>query len=489
MKRTEEDVCYQAMRSRDRRFDGRFFTAVKTTGIYCRPICPARTPRRENVTFLPTAAAAEALGYRACKRCRPDACPGTDEWLMQSAVVSRALCCIHDGALDEGSVAELSSRVGVGPRHLNRLFHEQLGASPAAIARTRRAHFARRLLDQTDLSVTRVAFGAGFSSIRRFNTVMRESYGRTPTELRKAGRRSPRQNRDRSVLRLCLPYRPPLHWEGLLGFLRPRCIPGVESLQGDVYRRVVETPEGADCIEVRPHPERHHVELLAPTALSPDLQQIVGRTERLFDLAADSRVIDEALGRDPWLLSRMVSGIRVPGCWDGFELTVRAILGQQVTVAGATTLAGRLVEQHGRRVLEREDGLHSLFPEAATLADASLQDLGIPRQRAVAIQTFARAVADGDLDLSPSADPDATQEALRGLPGIGPWTAAYVAMRSLLHPDVFLPGDLGLRKAASGDGRLCTPERLLRQAESWRPWRSYAAMTLWETLRDQGGSE
>jgi AraC family transcriptional regulator of adaptative response / DNA-3-methyladenine glycosylase II len=471
----DEDICYRALLSRDRRFDGRFFTGVATTGVYCRPVCPARTPHRKNCRFFNCAAAAEAAGFRPCYRCRPEASPGTPAWQGSSASVSRALRLIDGGALDEGSVESLAERLGLGARHLRRLFLRELGVTPVAVAQTRRVLFAKKLITETALPMIQVAQAAGFRSVRRFNTVVRERFGVAPSELRRT-----KSDSDGGGLMLRLAYRPPLDWEGLLSFLRPRALPGVEEIGMDRYRRVVENGEGeVGMVEVRADTERECLELRVPTTLAPALMTLSGRVRALFDLDADPMAIEEQLSADSALVGpvRERPGLRVPGAWDSFELAVRAILGQQVSVAGATTLAGKLIRALGRPL---GDGAF-LFPSPADLAQADLADLGMPRRRAEAIRALAATLDAGDLRLDGTGGLDAIVERLCALPGVGPWTAHYIAMRGCREPDAFPEGDLGLDHAWSAVG---SDDDLADRAEAWRPWRAYAVMHLWMTLGD-----
>jgi AraC family transcriptional regulator of adaptative response / DNA-3-methyladenine glycosylase II len=501
----DQDACYRAFRSRDRRFEGRFVVAVKTTGIYCRPGCPARLPRRENVRFLPSTAAAEEAGFRACMRCRPDASPDSAAWLGTSAVVARALRLIDEGALDDAGVEELAARLGMGERHLRRLFVELLGAPPRAIARTRKAHFARKLLEETDLAVSVVALSAGFGSVRRFNTAMRETFGRSPRELRKArrgGRTSPRGG-----LVLRLPYKPPFDWTSLLEFMGPRAIPGVEIVEGNSYRRTVRIDGSAGTIEVSPLRGSHALTLRVDIPLGPGLDRLVRRVRRLFDLDADPDRIARDLRRD-LLLARLLRGrpgIRVPGAWDGFETAVRAILGQQVSVRGATTLSGRLVillgepldgpvggksisgENAGGRAFRdgatSSGGLTHLFPGPDVVAGADLSRIGIPRGRAAAIRGLAEALLAGTVSLDALHDMEEAVARLSALPGIGPWTAQYIAMRVLGEPDAMPFGDLGLQRTLG-----MTEAALRKRSEAWRPWRAYAAMHIWSSGAGSAGS-
>ncbi|AUX35616.1 MULTISPECIES: AlkA N-terminal domain-containing protein [Sorangium] len=482
--RLDEEACYRALETRDRRFDGRFFTGVLSTGIYCRPICPARTPKRERCVFFPSAAAAQEAGYRPCLRCRPEASPGTPAWLGTSALVSRALRLIAEGALDDADAPALAARLGVGERHLRRLFLRHVGAPPLAVAQTRRLLFAKKLLDETALSMTEVALSSGFSSVRRFNDAIRATYARTPRELRTAAsKRGGGAAGGAPDIALRLPFRPPLDWGALAGFLGARAIPGVESAGPGVYRRTVRVAGGHGVVEVRPAPGEPH--LLARLRLpgTEGLIHCAERLRRLFDLGADPDAIAAHLRADPRLapLVAATPGVRVPGAWDGFELAVRAILGQQVSVRAATQLAGRLVERHGEPLAARgglpegAEGLRFVFPSPEALAAADLTDLGVPRARAATITALAARVARGEVALDASRGLDETVRALCAVPGIGAWTAHYIAMRALREPDAFPATDLGLRRAPGG----VSGADLLAMAEAWRPWRAYAAMLLW----------
>jgi AraC family transcriptional regulator of adaptative response / DNA-3-methyladenine glycosylase II len=478
----DASVCYRALRARDARFDGRFFTAVRTTGIYCRPVCPAPCPRLENCTFVPCAAAAQEAGYRPCLRCRPEAAPGTPAWLGSSATVMRALRLIEAGALDDAGVDALAARLGVGDRHLRRLFAQHLGASPHAVANTRRVLFAKQLIDQTPLPMAQIAFAAGFASVRRFNDAIRGAYQRPPRALRRSAQTG--RGAAGSALELRLAYRPPFAWDDLLAFLALRAIPGVECVADGVYRRAYRQGDAVGWLEVGPIEGTHQLGVrIHPGAGALRLIDLGTRLRALFDLGAAPDVIAAQLGEDPLLRRALLAcpGVRVPGALDGFELAVRAILGQQVTVAGATRLAGRLVAEFGRKLPEAclpSDGRAAPsheFPSAETLCDADVARIGMPAARADAIRALARAVAGGGLGLEPDADPEQTREALLSLTGVGPWTASYVAMRALREPDAFPAGDLGLRRALALDERA-----LGRRAERWRPWRAYAAMLLWQ---------
>ncbi len=475
------DTCYRALTSRDARFDGRFFTGVTTTGIYCRPICPARTPKPQNVRFFTCAAAAEEAGFRPCRRCRPDAAPGTPAWLGTSATVSRALRLIAEGALDGEGIDRLAARLGVGQRHLRRLFAEHLGTSPGAIASTRRTHFARKLIDETRLPMTAIALDAGFSSVRRFNAAIRATFGRSPTELRRAVRSHPEPSSPGELL-LRLPYRPPFDWGLLTAFLAARAIPGVEAIDRDSYRRTIQVADASGVIEIRPVEHKSYLLLSVRLAGSSGLLQVVEGVRRMFDLGADPLEINRRLAGDPRLASLIAAhpGLRVPGTWDPFELSVRAVLGQQVSVKGATTLAGRLVVEFGTPLSNPSAaGLTHLFPTPAALARADVAKIGLPAARAEAVRLLARAVCDGRLRFDATCDSQQVQDELTVIAGIGPWTAQYVAMRALQEPDAFLPGDLGLRRTLSDNGKPQSASSLVGLAERWRPWRAYAVMHLW----------
>ncbi len=471
--------CYRALRSRDRRFDGRFFVGVTTTGIYCRPICPSPIPRPRNVRFFACAAAAQGEGFRPCLRCRPESAPGTPAWEGSPAVVRRALRLIAQGGLDDDDVEAFASRLGVGGRQLRRLFEGHLGASPAAVARANRAHFARRLLDETDLKIADIAFSAGFRGLRQFNHAMRAAFRAAPRELR-ARRKRAVENETGLVFRLA--YRPPLDWSSLLGFFALRATPGVEAVDAQAYRRTLRLGDAVGTLAMRPDPESGHAVINLRLSRVDGLQAIVARARRLFDLDADPREIGRHLARSTVLapLVRLRPGLRVPGAWDGFELAVRAILGQQVSVRGATTLAGRLVANFGDALEEPGDaGLTHLFPTAAALADADVAAIGLPRARAEAIRALARAVANEEISLDGRLELDALIERLCEIPGIGPWTAHYVAMRACGETDAFPAGDLVLRRAFGGDRKPATEAALVAASQAWRPWRAYAALHLW----------
>jgi AraC family transcriptional regulator, regulatory protein of adaptative response / DNA-3-methyladenine glycosylase II len=468
-------VCSRARLSRDARFDGKFFIGVFTSGVYCRPICPARTANESNVRYFPTAAAAAEAGFRPCLRCRPECSPGTPAWLGTANTVSRALRLISESGLENG-VEGLASRLGVGARHLRRLFLRHLGATPSAVAHTRRLHFAKKLIDETRLPMSQVALAAEFGCIRRFNAAIRQTYRRTPTELRRLARRAAVLPVNQYVFRLG--FRPPYHWQSMLAFLSVRATPGVESVNRDSYLRSISLRgedgyiqisriEGEEALLVR-------IQIGDPSLLF----LIIERIRAMFDLNADWIDIARSLKSDPALASRVdaAPGIRVPGCWDGFELTARAILGQQVSVKGATTLAGRIACAFGRP-FSAADGVTHLFPTPEVLAEADLTRTGVIRSRSETIRALARAVCDRHISYAGVTDSDAFLNRLREIPGIGRWTADYVAMRALREPDAFPSGDLGILRALN----VASSREAERQAEAWRPWRAYAAMYLWNS--------
>jgi AraC family transcriptional regulator of adaptative response / DNA-3-methyladenine glycosylase II len=468
----------RARSSRDPRFDGKFFIAVTSTHIYCRPVCPVPSPKSANIRYYATAAAAAEAGYRPCLRCRPEAAPGTPAWLGTSAVVRRALGLIHEGALDEQSVAALAARVGIGPRHLHRLFVQHVGASPIVVAQTRRLHFAKRLLDETSLRMVDIAIAAGFGSLRRFNHAFLATYRRAPRELRRHRRLGAGVERGDEVV-LALAFRPPYDWEQVRGFLAARAVPGVERVDARGYARTIAAGGGHALVAVRPRPDANALELRVRGAAPADLFAISSTARRVFDLSADPARIAAAFAADPLLapLAKARPGLRIPGAWDPFECAVRAVLGQQVSVAAARTLAARLVGRAGRPIAGGGDGLTHRFPSPAALAAAGLEGLGLTGGRIRALQALARAVDQGGLDLGGPVEE--VTAALAALPGIGDWTAQYVALRALAEPDAFPAGDLVLRRAAAA-GRAPLGTRALRErAADWRPWRAYAALHLW----------
>jgi AraC family transcriptional regulator, regulatory protein of adaptative response / DNA-3-methyladenine glycosylase II len=480
----DDEHRYLAVRSRDTRFDGRFFTAVITTGIYCRPSCPATTPKRENVRFYPSAAAAQQAGFRACKRCRPDATPGSPEWDVRADVVARAVRLIADGLVDREGVGGLARRLGYGERHVHRLLAAELGAGPLALARAQRARAARTLLETTDLRVADIAFAAGFSSVRQCNDTVREVFALSPTALRAAARARP-GDAPPGWIALRLAFRPPCDVGATLSFLALRAVPGIEVGDGERYARTLALPHGTGVVEVEA-PRRGESWVRAALRLDDlrDLTAAVQRTRRLLDLDADPGAIADVLGGDPVLgpLVAAAPGLRVPGHVDGAELAVRAVLGQQVSVVGARTLAGRLVHAHGAPLAEPIGGLTHLFPTAAALAALDPTTLPMPRARARALVGVTAALADGTVVLDPGVDRDEAAAALGALAGIGPWTVDYVRLRALGDPDVFLPTDLGVRHALTARGVDPSPRAAAALAARWRPWRSYALLHLWEAL-------
>lgn len=475
----DRDACYRALQTRDARFDGRFYTAVLSTGIYCRPICPARPPKIENCVFVPSAGAAHQMGFRPCLRCRPELTPGVAGWLGTANTVSRALQLIAEGAMNEAGVDDLSDRLGVTARHLRRLFDKYVGATPVSVAQAQRILFAKKLLGESKLSMTDVALAAGFGSLRRFNHTMRETYGRPPTQLRRSATSTS------ADMTLKLHFNPPYDWPGMIGFLAARAIPGVEAIEDDCYWRTfsIDRAEGAVCI--RPNLAQNH--LLATIWISDvrSLAVVVTRLRRLFDLDADIQTIDENLASDSHLAQwvRERPGLRVPGAWEGFELAVRAVLGQQISVSAASTFAGRLAKDFGRP-LKLVSGLSSIptsliFPTPASLASADLTLIGLTKTRAETLCNLAAAMTKDSRLLSARETLDETIAKIEALPGIGPWTAQYIAMRALREPDAFPASDFGLLRAKETEHGHPSPAQLQAVAEAWRPWRAYAAVRLW----------
>lgn len=467
-------ICSRARLSRDPRFDGKFFVGVKGSGVYCRSICPAPTAQEKNCRYFPTAAAAAEAGYRPCLRCRPESSPGTLAWLGTSNTVSRALRLIGETGLEEGGVEGLAERLGIGSRHLRRLFLRHLGATPIAVARTRRLHFAKKLIDETSLPMNQIALASGFGSVRRFNAGIRKGYHRTPTQLRSLARQKESRPANQYVFRLS--FRPPYHWQGMLDFLAPRCTPGVEIVEGMSYRRTICVDGKPGYFEVYAEQARHCLVVRIEFGDPQWLFYIVERIRRMFDLNADWSSILETLSADPALAVRLRTepGLRVPGCWDAFELATRAIIGQQVTVAGATALAGRLVNKFGKN-FSSQNGLTHLFPEPDRLSDANFAGIGLTTARAETIRTLARAICKGKINFAGVADLEAFLARLCEIPGIGNWTAEYVALRAMADPDAFPSTDLVLLRAMN----MQNARELERCAEAWRPWRAYAAMYLW----------
>lgn len=472
-------VCSRARLSRDARFDGKFFIGAFNSGVYCRSICPAPTCKEKNVRYFPTAAAAAEAGFRPCLRCRPECSPGTPAWMGTSNTVTRALRLIGESGLEDGGVELLAERLGVGARHLRRLFHKHLGASPIAVAHTRRLHFAKKLIDETTLSMEHIAQASGFGCVRRFNAAIRATYHRTPTQIRRISPRMALLGENEYAFKLR--YRPPYQWESMLQFLQLRATPGVEAVEHGSYRRsiVLNNLQGYFEVSRSGDPDTLDVRIQFPDSRS--LFLIVERIRRMFDINADWEPIAKSLKIDPALRNAINAkpGRRLPGCWDGFELTTRAILGQQVTVKGATSLTGRLVRKFGRP-LPTPNGLTHLFPQPEDLADAKLASIGLPARRAETIQRLARAVSSGELNFDAVTDSDAFIRQLAEIPGIGPWTVQYVSMRALGEPDAFPTGDVALLRAL----RLTSSRAMEARAEKWRPWRSYATLYLWSSGND-----
>jgi AraC family transcriptional regulator of adaptative response / DNA-3-methyladenine glycosylase II len=485
----DHDACYRAVKLRDSRFDGRFFTAVKTTKIYCRPICPARTPFAQNVIFFPTAAAAQEAGFRPCLRCRPETAPDMGAWRGTSNTVSRGLALIELGALDESSVEELATRLGLGERQLRRLFRAHLGAAPITVAQTRRILLAKQLVHETHLPMTEIAFAAGFGSVRRFNETFQAMYGRPPSELRRlTGVDVPAGAR--GELSLLLRYQPPYDWPAMLDFLRARAIPAMERVADDSYSRTFSLDGIQGTVRVRPA-SRNALRVDIRTTKLSVLPAVIARLRRVFDLAADPLAIAAHLATDPSLAPLVTKrpGLRVPGAWDGFELAVRAILGQQITVSGAVQLAGRMVAAYGIPLGTRDGELTHVFPEPAVLAKARLASVGMPASRSTTISAVAAAlVANPDL-LTARLELEEAVKNLRSIRGIGEWTAQYIALRQLREPDAFPAADVGLLRAlADAAGRRPAADELLAKAEKWRPWRAYAAQHLWTSGARATGS-
>jgi AraC family transcriptional regulator, regulatory protein of adaptative response / DNA-3-methyladenine glycosylase II len=484
----DQDVCYRALVARDARFDGRFFVAVKTTGIYCRPVCPATTPKRQNCLFVPSAAAAQEAGFRPCLRCRPETAPDHGAWLGTSNTVSRGLSLIAQGELDadDASVDSLAERLGLGGRQLRRLFQQHLGASPIAVAQTRRVLFAKQLIHETELPMAEVALAAGFGSVRRFNETFQRLYARPPSALRRKTTSLSAERRARaSGVTVRLRYRPPYDFVSMLAFFRARAIAGVEHVGEERYTRTVWHEGEVGSVEVA-HDAKQSC--LVATIRFPNvraLPSIVARIRRTFDLAADVTHISAHLASDPWLAPLVGArpGLRAAGAWDGFELAVRAILGQQVSVAHAKALAAALVRLCGRAVTSETTtatGLSLAFPTAAEVLAGDLARLGLPDARRRALRSAAEAALADPLLFQPLRTIEETVERLRAVPGIGDWTAHYIALRAAREPDAFPASDVGLLRGAASSGRARpSPSELLKRAERWRPFRAYAAEHLW----------
>jgi len=476
-------ALHRARISRDARFDGKFYIAVLTTGVYCRPICPSPQSKKSNVRYYATAAAAAAAGYRPCRRCRPEVAPGSPAWLGPSAVVRRALRLIQEGALDEATVDALALRVGVGPRHLDRLFTEHVGVSPIAVAQTRRLHFAKQLLDQTNLPITQVAMSAGFGSLRRFNETYQATFGCTPRVTRRRSNRSPARDEQ---LSLTLSFRPPYDWDALVAFLSARAIRGVEHVSVSGYLRTIRLARGYARIRVAPLSTEHALQLEVSRAEPSDLFEIATTARRVFDLSADPAAIAEVLSADPLLkpLARRRPGLRIPGVWDAFECAVRAVLGQSMSVSAARLASERLVRRVGDRVAAASDDLAHLFPLPQQIVEADLNGIGLTAATIAGLRALARAVRDGTLNLLAPADE--VVAALAALPGVSDWAAQYVAMRALGEPDAFPCNEILLRRVARGDRS--SAGDIDDRAQAWRPWRGYAAVHLWQSAAERAAA-
>jgi AraC family transcriptional regulator of adaptative response / DNA-3-methyladenine glycosylase II len=488
MERLDPQSCYRAIQTRDCRFDGRLFVGVTSTGIYCRPVCPARTPKFEHCRFYPSAAAAQEAGFRPCLRCRPETAPDLGAWRGTSNTVSRGLALIAEGALDgdEAGVEALAERLGVSGRQLRRLFEQHLGASPIAVAQTRRVLFAKQLIHETRLPMAEIALAAGFASVRRFNEIFQQLFRRPPSALRrKAVTSLPEGSVGATGVTVRLRYRPPYDWTAMLSYLRARAIEGVERVNGGVYYRTVLLDDQAGTVEISHLPER---ESLAATIRFPGVKAlpgIVARIRRVFDLSADVAMIGAHLSQDP-LLAPLIAerpGLRAPGGWDGFELAVRAVLGQQVSVEAGRRLAGQLMLLCGSPMPVPEHGdpaLSFTFPTAAQVAAADLASLGMPGARRDALMALAEAVLADPLLFQPHGTVEETVARLRAIRGVGEWTAHYIALRAVRETDAFPASDVGLLRGAAGrDGPRPSPAELNGRAEPWRPWRAYAAQHLW----------
>ena len=477
-------VCARARLARDARFDGKFFIAVLTTRIYCRPICPARTCKERNVCYFPTAAAAAEAGYRPCLRCRPECSPGTPAWAGTQTTVSRALRLISESGLENGGVEGLAERLGVGSRHLRRLFLKHLGATPSAVAQTRRLHFAKKLIDETRLPMTQVALASGFGCVRRFNDAVRKVYHRTPTQIRRLARNTAKPAENQYFFRLN--YRPPYDWKGLLEFLAARATAGVEEVEAGAYRRTISIGDNHGYIEISLDAEKNAVSVRVEIGDSCSLSFIIERIRHMFDLNADWATISRTLGADCVLapLVRSDPGIRVPGCWSAFELATRATLEQHLGAKRGGALAGQLVRLYGRR-FHPAGNLTHLFPTPAALADADLARAEVPEAPAAAIRSLARAVCDGQIGFERIVDTESLLARLRAIRGIGEWTAQTVAMRALGEPDAFPCSDRSLQSALG----LTRARALEQRSRVWQPWRAYAAICLWSMASERKVAE
>jgi AraC family transcriptional regulator, regulatory protein of adaptative response / DNA-3-methyladenine glycosylase II len=474
------ESCYRLSDSRDPRYDGIFFIAATSTRLYCRPSCPARQPKRANVRFYPTAAAAQSAGFRACKRCRPDAAPGSPEWNWRADRVARAMRLIGDGLVDREGVPGLAKRLGFSDRHLRRLLSEQVGAGPVALARAQRANTARLLIESTAMPFADAALAAGFHSVRQFNDTIRHIFASTPSEMRDRATRA--RPRSPGVVELRLSCREPFDGAALLRFLKLRAVPGLEEVSAGTYRRALTLTHGIGIVELTPAPRA--VRCLLRLDDLRDLATAVARCRRLLDLDADPQAIAEALGPDQVIgdLVRARPGLRVPGCVDGHELALRTVLGQHASLRTAQTQTARLVQTFGTTLEQPLGTVTYLFPAPAVLAEADPDAFAVPGLRRDALQTLAARLANGDLRIDPGSDPSEALTGLLAIRGIGPWTAAYVAMRGFHDPDAFPHGDAGLRRALNSLGQPADPRSVTVLQQRWRPWRAYAALQLLASL-------
>lgn len=476
----DRQICERARNTRDPSYDGRFFVAIESTGIFCRPVCPAPLPRPENMRFYPTAAAAADAGYRPCLRCRPETAPGSPEWLGAQDLVRRAMIRIKDGYLNDRSVPRLAASMNISERKLRRQFKKYLGTSPVAMGNMHRVFFAKKLLTETRLSITRIALASGFGSIRQCNEMFRKIYQSTPSDIRRRQATGDRSNDAGATLRL--DFRPPYDWHRVITFLAKRAVAGMEWAGEGAYARSIRVGDGQGWMSVRREPDKNRLALTISMNKVDGLMQVVNRVRRLFSLDMDMGPVHDLFYEDIHLkpLVQRLAGLRMPGSWDPFEFAVRAVIGQQVSVAAATTVAGRVAAKYGRELdMDPPPELRLMFPTPDELADADFNGLGLPRTRAGTLVQLVRALNDGRLSLHPAQDLDTFLSDMTRIPGIGPWTANYVAMRGLGHPDAFPDSDLGILKALAQNGVRPTPRQARKIAEKWRPWRASAAMLLW----------